>query len=97
MCLCVCVSLQENAIGNEGVIFLAEALKTNTALHTLWYDGPEEIHNERRLSALTLKQLWGNCNYNCSHSSLQGVSAGTSGANALAEALLVNRSLHTLE
>lgn len=39
MCVCVsvlCCSLQENAIGNEGVIFLAEALKTNTSLRTLW-------------------------------------------------------------
>lgn len=30
------VSLQENAIGNEGVVFLAEALKTNRSLRTLW-------------------------------------------------------------
>lgn len=93
-----CVSsLQENAIGNEGVIFLAEALKTNKTLHTLWYDRPNKVYNKRRLSASTPKQLKVNRNRNCSHLSLQGVSAGTSGANAMAEALLVNGSLHTLE
>lgn len=30
-------SLQENAIGNEGVTFLANALKGNTTLRTLWF------------------------------------------------------------
>lgn len=33
---CTVRSLQENAIGNEGVVFLAEALKTNMSLRTLW-------------------------------------------------------------
>lgn len=34
---------------------------------------------------------------NCSHLSLQGVSVGTNGAIAMAEALMINKSLHTLE
>lgn len=33
----------------------------------------------------------------CCLFSLQGVSAGTSGANAMAEALLINQTLQTLE
>lgn len=31
-----CCSLQENAVGNEGVTFLADALKANMSLQTLW-------------------------------------------------------------
>lgn len=34
---------------------------------------------------------------NCAHLSLQGVSVGTNGAIAMAEALMINQSLHTLE
>lgn len=94
--LCGC-SLQENAIGNKGVTFLANALKGNTSLRTLWF---VFFHNSTKLilttftindSAYMLPVVF------CRLWSLQGVSAGTSGAVALAEALTSNQTLQTLE
>uniref|UniRef100_A0A3Q0SWJ0 NLR family CARD domain containing 3 n=1 Tax=Amphilophus citrinellus TaxID=61819 RepID=A0A3Q0SWJ0_AMPCI len=86
-----CCSLQENAIGNEGVIFLAEALKTNTSLRILCLQGVSAGTSgaikmaEALMSNQTLQTL-----------DLRGNTVGMEGAKALANAMKFNRSLKSL-
>ncbi|XP_058477124.1 NLR family CARD domain-containing protein 3 isoform X2 [Solea solea] len=90
------LDLQENAVGNEGVIFLAEALKTNTSLRALWLDLVlctclrHKLHSHKTCAY---------CFHSCSllSCSIQGVSAGTSGVIAMADALTTNQTLQTLD
>lgn len=90
MSLCV-DSLQENALGDSGVISLASALKTNSSLTVLWW-----VSCDFSLG-FYLKKLQASDSDCVCVCSLQGVSAGKAGAVALAGALVVNESLHTLE
>uniref|UniRef100_A0A3Q2C7U4 NLR family, CARD domain containing 3 n=1 Tax=Cyprinodon variegatus TaxID=28743 RepID=A0A3Q2C7U4_CYPVA len=75
-------SLQENTIGNEGVIYLAEALKVNTSLQTLCLQGVSAGTSgavamaEALMSNQTLQTL-----------DLRGNAVGMEGAKALANSL----------
>uniref|UniRef100_A0AAR2IHC0 NACHT domain-containing protein n=1 Tax=Pygocentrus nattereri TaxID=42514 RepID=A0AAR2IHC0_PYGNA len=75
------LDLTANLLHDEGVTAIAGAVKANRALRSLQWNRTFETLLETFLCLC----------------SLQGVSAGKAGAVALAEALMVNQTLHTLD
>uniref|UniRef100_A0A3B3ZN01 NACHT domain-containing protein n=1 Tax=Periophthalmus magnuspinnatus TaxID=409849 RepID=A0A3B3ZN01_9GOBI len=84
-------SLQENAIGNEGIVSLAEALKSNASLQTLCLQGVSAGTSGAIALAESLTT-----NKTLQTLDLRGNTVGIEGAKALANALKINRSLKSL-
>ncbi|KAK7919736.1 hypothetical protein WMY93_011020 [Mugilogobius chulae] len=83
--------LQENAIGNEGIVYLAESLKSNTSLQTLCLQGVSAGSPGAVALADSLIT-----NQSLQTLDLRGNTVGIEGAKALANALKINRSLKSL-
>uniref|UniRef100_A0AAR2IYQ6 NACHT domain-containing protein n=1 Tax=Pygocentrus nattereri TaxID=42514 RepID=A0AAR2IYQ6_PYGNA len=106
------LDLTANLLHDEGVTAIAGAVKANRALRSLhlqwnFMKGGAAKALARSLHSNTSIQLLEWCRWNRTFEtlletflclcSLQGVSAGKAGAVALAEALMVNQTLHTLD
>uniref|UniRef100_A0A7N8X871 NLR family, CARD domain containing 3 n=1 Tax=Mastacembelus armatus TaxID=205130 RepID=A0A7N8X871_9TELE len=91
----VSLNLRENSIGVEGAKDMAHALKTNSSLRTLWLNDRRQTCDSYNLLFSIFPQCV-QC-FVCCLFSLQGVSAGTNGAIAMADALMSNQTLQTLD
>ncbi|KFZ68866.1 Protein NLRC3, partial [Podiceps cristatus] len=88
------LNLQHNAIREDGATFLAEALLTNHRLTTLH---KFMLINRSRKSLGEMKPLPANRSWLQRGCRLSSNSVGDNGSIALAEALKVNHSLHSLD
>ncbi|KFP42030.1 Protein NLRC3, partial [Chlamydotis macqueenii] len=87
----LCLSLQENAIGDEGMAALSAALKVNTTLADLHL----QVASIGAAGAQALAEAL-MVNKSLQILDLRGNSIGVTGAKAMANALRVNRSLRRL-